>query len=133
MSKNQRNRLRMLGIKQLTQLLRICPLQLGQISLFRFLRPLDLRHQVFCALLSECIGKQSARIVDASMNNEALGFKEFPEFLHHGSGYLRRYTADIGKLSGKALNIRFWETPENLLCQILSHSHQQHRGLARST
>ena len=133
MSKNQRNRLRMLSIKQLTQLLRICPLQLGQISLFRFLRPPDLRHQVFCALLSECIGKQSARIVDASMNNEALGFKKFPEFLHHRSGYLWRNTPDVGKVARKTLNIRFWKTAENLFCQILSHSHQQYGSLTRST
>ena len=66
MRKHQGNGLRMLGVEQLSQLLRIGALQLGKIALRGLLRAPHQGQQIFGALFAECLDQQAAGIIESA-------------------------------------------------------------------
>ena len=78
---HQGDGLGVLGVEQLSQLLRIGALQLGQIALGGFLRAPDQHEQIVGALLAEGVDQQAAGIVEAAVDHEVLRLKQAPRTL----------------------------------------------------
>ena len=132
MSQHQRDGLRMLGVEQLAQLLRIGALQLGQVALRRLLRAAHQHQQIVGALLAKGLDQQPAGVVQAAMHHEVLRLQQLPELFQHLGRELRRNAAQIGQLLGEPLHIGFRQGAQNLLGQLLAHGHQQDRRLAHA-
>ena len=80
---HQRNGLRMLGVKQLAQLLRVGALQFGQVALRGLLRAPHLHQQIVGALLAEGLHQQAAGIVQPPVHHKSLRLQKLPEILQH--------------------------------------------------
>ena len=132
MRQHQGDGLRMLGVEQLAQLLRIGALQLGQVALRRLLRAAHQHQQIVGALLAEGLHQQPAGVVQPAVDHEVLRLEQLPELLQNLGGKLRRDAAQIGQLLGEPLHVRLRQSAQNLLGQFLAHGHQQDRGLAHS-
>ena len=130
MRQHQRDGLRMFGVEQLAQLLRIGALQLGQISLRCLLRAAHQHQQVVGALLAEGLDQHAAGVVQAAVHHEVLRVEKLPELLQHLGRELRRDAAQIGQLLGDLLHVGLRQRAQNLLGQILAHGNQQDRRLA---
>ncbi len=78
MGQHQGDGLRMFGVEQLAQLLRIGALQLGQIALGGLLGLAHQRQQVVGALLAKGFDQQPAGVVEAAVNHEVLGLQQVP-------------------------------------------------------
>ena len=127
---HQSDGLRMLGVEQLAQLLRIGALQLGQIALRRLLRAPHQRHHVFGALFAEGLDQHAAGVIHASVHHEILCIEKLPELLQHLGRELRRDAAQVGQFLGDLLDIRLGQSTQNLLGQLLAHGNQQNGGFA---
>ena len=132
MSKNQRDGLRMFGVEQFAELLRIGALQLREVALFRLLGAAQLHHQIVRTLLAKGLGKQPAGIIQAAVHHEALRLQQFPEFFENRGGNLWSNAAQIRKLLCQALHVGLGKSAKDLLGKILSHSHQEYGGFARA-
>ena len=128
---NQGDGLRMLGVEQLAELLRIGALQLGQIALRRLLRTAHQHQQIVGALLAEGVHQQAAGVVQAAVDHEVLRLEQLPELLHDLRRKLRRDAAQVGQLLGEPLHVGLRQRAQNLLGQLLADGYQQHRGLAQ--
>ena len=130
-SQHQRDGLRVLGVQQLAQLLRVGALQLGQVALRRLLGAAHQHQQVVGALLAKGVDQQAAGVVQASVNHEVLGLQKLPEFLHDLGRDLRRNPAQVGQLLGQPLHVHLRQGAKNLLGQFLAHGDQQDGRLAQ--
>ncbi len=129
---HQGDRLWMFGIEQLAQLLRVGALQLGQVAVSLLLRAAYQHQQIIGPFLAKGPDQQAAGIIEPAMDHEVLRLEQFPELLEDLRREFRRDPAQIGQLLGQPLHVRFRQSAQNLLRELLAYGHQQDRGLARA-
>jgi hypothetical protein len=130
---NQRDGLRMFGVKKFAKLLRVGSLEFGEISLCGLLRA---AHHGISRSSARSLPKvsmsSSAGVVEAPVHHDTLCFKQLPKLLQHLRRHLRSDTAQICEFFGEPLHIRLRQGAQNLPRHVLANGHQQHRRLADS-
>ena len=132
MGQHQGDRLRMFGVEQLAQLLRIGALQLGQVAVRCFLRAAHQHQQIVGALFAEGPDQQATGVVESAVDHEILRLEHLPELFENLGRKLRGDPAQIGEFLSQPLNVRLGQSPKNLFRQFFTYSHQHYSGLAHS-